>query len=271
MDTAHTDKKIRKLEITVLLLFVATLIAAVLISPANSRKAFVSGEVQYTDSSHGGLEILPASCASNPSYYHYLLTPTADAYGYILTPGHTENGIYRNSVYLCASNTSGSDVAASKPGSASTSNGSYPPSYALNRDYSSFWESAGAVPQWIQVDLEQSQTLALVVLAWDSLSYGIAYEVQTSTDGSNWTTQFSTTAGDGGTDEIQIPYVSGRYVRVYVTAASMGGNSSQVVRLKELVVVGGADLLAFFIPAKTAAEMNAVKAVGSSIQGLQVW
>jgi hypothetical protein len=49
-------------------------------------------------------------------------------------------------------------------------------------------------------------------LNWEA-AFGRAYQIQTSPDGSMWTTVFSTTTGDGGVDDITISG-TGRFVRV---------------------------------------------------------
>lgn len=75
-----------------------------------ARSAFVSSEVQFTDPSDSGLQIMPASCASGeggptPQYYHGNLSATGDGLGYFSVAGELERGAYRNSVYICISNT----------------------------------------------------------------------------------------------------------------------------------------------------------------------
>ncbi|MFD1502605.1 discoidin domain-containing protein, partial [Streptosporangium lutulentum] len=44
-------------------------------------------------------------------------------------------------------------------------------------------------------------------------AYGRAYQIQTSPDGTTWSTVYSTTAGDGGVDDVTLTG-TGRYVRV---------------------------------------------------------
>ena len=48
--------------------------------------------------------------------------------------------------------------------------------------------------------------------------YATAYSIQTSTDGMNWTTVYSTSSGDGGTDTISFLPTTACYVRLYTTA-----------------------------------------------------
>jgi len=51
-----------------------------------------------------------------------------------------------------------------------------------------------------------------VVLDWET-AYATAFQIQTSTDGSTWTTIFSTTTGTGGTQTLNVTG-SGRYIRM---------------------------------------------------------
>lgn len=79
------------------------------------------------------------------------------------------------------------------------------------------WASLeGRDQEWIRVDLGTSHTVSRVRLNWEA-AYGRAYRVQTSTDDSVWTDVFSTSAGDGGVDDLTVSG-SGRYVRVLGTA-----------------------------------------------------
>jgi hypothetical protein len=78
------------------------------------------------------------------------------------------------------------------------------------------WASAFSDPQWIQVDLGQASPIARVKLTWEA-AYGSAYQVQTSTDATTWTTVRSVTGGDGGVDDLTALGGNGRYVRIYGT------------------------------------------------------
>ncbi|MFF9425000.1 glycosyl hydrolase family 8 [Streptomyces sp. NPDC014746] len=90
------------------------------------------------------------------------------------------------------------------------------PGLAVDGSASTRWASAeGADPQWIRIDLGARHTISRVKLNWED-AYGKAYRVQTSDDGSAWTDVYSTTAGDGATDDLTVSG-SGRYVRLYAT------------------------------------------------------
>ena len=98
----------------------------------------------------------------------------------------------------------------------STENAGTPGSAAVDGNTGTRWSSAFSDPQWIRVDLGSTQTVTRVKLNWEA-AYGKAYQIQTSTDGTTWTTRYSTTTGDGGIDDITFAAVSARYVRMYGT------------------------------------------------------
>jgi hypothetical protein len=86
---------------------------------------------------------------------------------------------------------------------------------AVDGNPSTRWGSAWSDPQWISVDLGAVRSITLVRLSWEA-AYGRAYQLQTSTDNTNWSTIFATANGDGGVDEITV-HGTGRWVRVYGT------------------------------------------------------
>ncbi|MFC9331213.1 discoidin domain-containing protein [Kitasatospora sp. NPDC057015] len=75
------------------------------------------------------------------------------------------------------------------------------------------WSSDYSDPQWLQVDLGTTQPIKEVKLTWEA-AYGKAYQIQTSNDQTNWTTIYTTTTGDGGTDDLTGLTGSGRYIRM---------------------------------------------------------
>jgi beta-glucosidase len=108
-----------------------------------------------------------------------------------------------------------------KPATASSSeSGAFPASAAVDGDAGTRWSSAFADPQWIQVDLGSTATVSQVVLQWEA-AYATAFRIQTSADGVSWTNIYSTTAGTGGTQTLNVSG-SGRYVRMTGTARATG-------------------------------------------------
>jgi hypothetical protein len=96
------------------------------------------------------------------------------------------------------------------------------------------WSSQYADPQWIYVDLGASYPINRVVLQWEA-AYARAYQIQVSNDASTWTTVFSETSSNGGTDDITFGTVTARYVRMYGTQRATSWGYS----LWEFGVYGG--------------------------------
>jgi type 1 glutamine amidotransferase len=109
-----------------------------------------------------------------------------------------------------------SNVALNKPVTASsTESAAYPASAAVDASTGTRWSSAFSDPQWIRVDLGRSYAITKVVLNWEA-AYGRAYQIQTSADGTTWTTIQSTTTGTGGVQTLTVNG-TGRYLRMYGT------------------------------------------------------
>jgi hypothetical protein len=98
----------------------------------------------------------------------------------------------------------------------STENAGTPAADAVDGNTGTRWSSAFSDPQWLQVDLGANASITQVVLQWEA-AYATAFQIQTSTDGTNWTTIYSTTTGTGGTQTLNVTG-TGRYVRMYGTA-----------------------------------------------------
>ena len=109
------------------------------------------------------------------------------------------------------------NLALHQPTTASSVQGaSWPASNATDGSLTTRWSSAFADPQWLQVDLGTAQPVCQVVIHWEN-AYAKAFQIQTSNDAANWTTIYSTTAGTGGTQTLNITG-SGRYIRMNGTA-----------------------------------------------------
>jgi hypothetical protein len=109
------------------------------------------------------------------------------------------------------------NLALGRPAVASTSYSGYPASNVTDGNASSRWSSQFSDNEWIYVDLGSVYTISRVVLRWEA-AYGRGYKLQVSSDASTWTDVYSTTAGDGGVDDIALSApASGRYVRMLGT------------------------------------------------------
>ncbi|MBO0881007.1 MAG: discoidin domain-containing protein, partial [Mycobacterium sp.] len=103
-----------------------------------------------------------------------------------------------------------------KPATASSAeNSGTPASAAVDGNTGTRWSSQFSDPQWLQVDLGATATISQVVLMWETAS-AKTYQIQVSSDATNWTSIYSTTTGPGGTETLNISG-SGRYVRMYGT------------------------------------------------------
>jgi hypothetical protein len=98
----------------------------------------------------------------------------------------------------------------------STENAASPAGAAVDGNTATRWSSAFADPQWLQVDLGASATISSVALNWEA-AYAKSFQIQTSANGTAWTTVYSTTTGAGGNQTLAVSG-TGRYVRMYGTA-----------------------------------------------------
>jgi hypothetical protein len=109
------------------------------------------------------------------------------------------------------------NLALNQPSTASSlENAGFPAASAFDGNTGTRWSSQFSDPQWIQVDLGATHTLCKVTLMWET-AYATAFQIQTSNDGTTWTSVYSTTTGTGGTQNLGVSG-SGRYVRMYGTA-----------------------------------------------------
>ncbi|MEH1101533.1 discoidin domain-containing protein [Micromonospora sp. CPCC 205561] len=109
------------------------------------------------------------------------------------------------------------NVAQGRPATASSvESAGLPASAAVDGNPGTRWASTAADPQWLRVDLGSVRSVCRVVLTWEA-AHARAFQVQTSADGSSWTTVYSTATGTGGTQSLAVSG-SGRYLRVYGTA-----------------------------------------------------
>jgi hypothetical protein len=100
--------------------------------------------------------------------------------------------------------------------SSSTESASYPASDAVDGNTGTRWSSAFSDPQWLEVDLGSSQSICGVTLNWET-AYATAFQIQVSTDNTNWTSIYSTTTGTGGVQALTGLSGTGRYIRMYGT------------------------------------------------------
>ncbi|MBE0666661.1 MAG: discoidin domain-containing protein, partial [Bacteroidales bacterium] len=104
------------------------------------------------------------------------------------------------------------NIALNKPVTASSIESASTPASAVNDgSLSSRWSSAFSDPQWISIDLQSVYNLAGARIFWEAAA-AKTFNIQVSLTGSSWTTVYSTSSGDGGTDSFVFT-AAARYIR----------------------------------------------------------
>lgn len=96
------------------------------------------------------------------------------------------------------------------------------------------WSSQFSDSQWLEMDLGEIKDVVGVVLYWET-AYGKSYDVLISKDKKEWSKAYSTTEGDGSTDDIYFGRRTARYVKIFCKErATQWGYSLWEVRIKGL-------------------------------------
>ncbi|WP_406389649.1 discoidin domain-containing protein [Streptomyces sp. NBC_00887] len=110
-----------------------------------------------------------------------------------------------------------------------------PAGSAVDGDPGTRWSSAASDPQWLSVDLGTPAALDRVELSWEA-AYAKTYRIELSSNGTDWSTAYSTTTGAGGTETVDVSGTA-RFVRMLGTARATGYGYS----LWEFKVFGSTD------------------------------
>ncbi|GGM88581.1 discoidin domain-containing protein [Dactylosporangium sucinum] len=165
--------------------------------------------IYSTTTGTGGVQTLAVSGSGR--YVRMYGTARGTAYGYSL---------WEFQIYGSFGGSTGcgtANAAQGRPATASsTENAASPASAAFDGNTGTRWSSAFSDPQWVQVDLGSTVSICGVTLNWEA-AYARSFQIQTSANGSTWTTIYTTTTGAGGIQTLTVSG-SGRYVRMYGTA-----------------------------------------------------
>jgi len=107
-------------------------------------------------------------------------------------------------------------LSAGRPVTASSTAAGSSPASAVDGSRSTQWTSASARTQWLTVDFGSAKSISRILLNWGS-TYAKSFKIQTSTNGTAWTSLLSTTTGTGLAIDLQGINVSARFVRIYMT------------------------------------------------------
>ena len=112
------------------------------------------------------------------------------------------------------------NVALGKDATASGVGWDLQPANAVDGDSATRWSSGKVSESWIRVDLGAKYVLSQVILSWEA-AYATGYQIELSNDDATWVSVYSTTAGDGEIDTIDVSgntFGAARYVRMKSTA-----------------------------------------------------
>jgi hypothetical protein len=190
----------------VVLMWEAAYATAFQIQTSNDNSTWTS--IFSTTTGTGGNQTLTVSGSGR--YVRMYGTARATQYGYSL---------YEFQVFGSLPSTGGcgtANVALGKTTTASSiENAGTPAADATDGNTTTRWSSMFSDPQWLEVDLGSVTSICKVSINWET-AYGKSFQIQTSTDNTNWTPIFTTTTGTGGIQTLSVTG-SGRYIRMYGT------------------------------------------------------
>jgi hypothetical protein len=76
------------------------------------------------------------------------------------------------------------------------------------------WASRWSDDEWIALEFSEPVTIDGVVLKWEA-AYAVTYTIDVSDDGVTWTSVYTETNGNGGTDELHFPLTTTRHIRMH--------------------------------------------------------
>ncbi|WP_431728272.1 discoidin domain-containing protein [Verrucosispora sp. TAA-831] len=144
----------------------------------------------------------------------------------------------------------GPNLAAGRAATASSVNGAFVAANVTDGNAGTYWESSGALPQWVQVDLGSAHSVDQVKLklpaGWETRTQTLS--VQGSTNGSTFATIVGSAGrafspAGGNTVTLDFPATSTRYVRIAITANS-GWPAAQLAELEVYGAVASSTNLA---------------------------
>jgi hypothetical protein len=181
-----------------------------------------SGATSYNvqrSTTNGG----PYTTATNVTTTSYTNTSLINGttYYYVVSATDVIN-VSSNSIQVSATPPGATiNLALNKPVTVSSTQAGDPGSYAVDGNTTTTrWASDWTGTNWIYVDLQATYNITEVELYWEA-AYAASFQIQVSSDTTNWTTIYSTTMGLGGVQDLTGLSGTGRYVRMYGTVRGL--------------------------------------------------
>ena len=169
----------------------------------------------YTRNGNGGADFIKFKTPLETRYLKMSGIKRATEWGYSLW----EFEVFLNKNELPAENSLCSEkiIKPLKPISVKASSiesSEYAASRAVDGNAQTRWSSGSdSDNQWLVLDFGEPRKISKVVLNWET-AFSLVYKIQTSNDNKNWHDIFTTDAGDGGIDKIELKEsVKARYIR----------------------------------------------------------
>ena len=112
------------------------------------------------------------------------------------------------------------NLALFKPVTVSSTQAGYPGTNAVDGNTGTRWATDWTGTNWIYVDLLATYNISEVKLTWEA-AYAASFEIDVSSNATDWTSIYSTTTGSGGVQDLTGLSGTGRYVRVYMTVRGL--------------------------------------------------
>ena len=134
------------------------------------------------------------------------------------------------------------------------------PDKAADGDMATRWSSEFSDPQWLTIDLAEQKELIGLTLHWEA-AYGKSYDILLSNDGGQWEKVYSTTRGDGLTDDIYFNKRTAKFIKIFCKERGTGwGYSLHEISLK------GADEEMIFAASSSLSRCSADKVMDGQIE-----
>lgn len=146
----------------------------------------------------------------------------------------SNDGSVKDTAIVTVDELTATNLALNKPVSASSyENDGTLPQFVNDGKTNTRWGSAFKDNEYIQVDLLDVFVVNKIKLFWDN-SYAPSYQISVSTDEITWSTAYTTTAGQGLNEVLDIEPAAARYIRVL----SLQRSSAYGASINELEVYG---------------------------------